>query len=79
MSRYVESVKLKTAHRHCFRGRFCFDGVFKLYSAEVLRCEIGNPCELQRFFFREGIADLDGAMVVDPNDITGISLFDLIS
>jgi len=40
----------------------------------VLRGEVGDPGELERLPFGEGVADLDRSVVVDPDDVPGPGL-----
>ncbi len=39
--------------------------------------ETGDAGELERLFFGEGVADLDGAVVMHANDIAGIGFLDV--
>ena len=51
--------------------------IFKPHAAEMLRCEMRNAGELERFFLREGIADFNRAVIMNADDVAGICLFDI--
>jgi len=51
--------------------------IFEPHAAKVLRSEMGNACKLQRFFLREGVAHFDGAVIVDADDVSRVSRFDI--
>ncbi len=52
-------------------------GIFKPHAAEMLRCEMRNAGEFERFFLRESIADLNRAVIMNADDIARICLFDI--
>ncbi|RMO66656.1 hypothetical protein ALQ39_00548 [Pseudomonas amygdali pv. eriobotryae] len=56
-----------------------FERVLQAHAAEQLRCEVRNTGEAQCFAFGEGVADLDGAVVVQTDDVTGIGFFQLLT
>ena len=51
-----------------------FQGCLQPHPAEMLRGEIGNAGEFERFFLRKRVADLDRAMIVDADDIARVGL-----
>ncbi len=51
--------------------------VFQPDAAEMLRRKMGDARKLQRFFLREGIAHFDGAVIVDPDDVSRVGRFDI--
>ena len=53
--------------------------VLQDHAAEQFRREVGNAVEFQRFALGEGVADLDGAVVVQADDVAGIGLFDILA
>ena len=63
-----------------FQERFHFQRVFQANAAEEFRREVGDAGELQFFAFGEGVADADGAVVVDADDVAsdgGVDVFAL--
>ena len=48
--------------------------VLQHHPAEVFGREVGDTGELERFLVGEGVADLDGAVVVDADDVAGPGL-----
>ena len=51
--------------------RLCPERILQTDPAEQFRGEVGYPGELELLALREGVADLDGAVVVQPQDIPG--------
>jgi hypothetical protein len=56
---------------------FRFHGIFKPNAPEMLRREVGNSGELEGFFFRKGVADFDGAVVVYADDVAGVGFLNI--
>src|SRR4030042_1793103 len=52
-------------------------GVFEPHTAKMLGGEVRDAGELKRLFLRESIADFDCSMIMNADDITGISFFDI--
>ena len=53
--------------------------VLQAHAAEQFRGEVRNTREAQRLAFGEGVADLDGAMVVQADDVAGIGFLELFT
>ena len=53
-----------------------FQRVFQAHAAEQLRGEVRDAGEAQRFAFSEGVADLDGAVVMQADDVASVGLFE---
>lgn len=56
-----------------------FERVFQAHAAEQLRGEVRDAGETQGFALSEGVADLDGAVVVQADDVTGKGFFQLLA
>ncbi len=53
--------------------------VLQAYATEQLRGEVRDTGEPQGFALGEGIADLDGAVVVQADDVAGVGFFQLLA
>ena len=62
-----------------FQERFHFQRVFQADAAEEFRREVGDAGELQIFAFGEGIANANGAVVVDADDVAGDGVIDMFA
>src|SRR5271157_961325 len=51
--------------------------VFQAHTAEMLGSKMRHTGELPWFFLGKCIADFDGAVIMDTDDIAGISLFNI--
>src|SRR5690606_2729771 len=56
-----------------------FERVLQAHAAEQLRGEVRDAGETEVLAFGEGIADLDGAVVVQAEDVAGIGFFQVLA
>ncbi len=56
-----------------------FQRVTQAYAAEQFRGEVRDTGEAQHFAFGEGVTDLDGAVVVQADDVASIRFFQLLT
>ena len=54
-----------------------FQRILQTDPAEMFGRKIGNTGEFQRFLNGEGIADFNGAMIVDADNVAGIGFFNV--
>ena len=60
-----------------FLQLLALERIAQVHALEQFRREVGNTLEIQVFAGGEGVADLDGAVVVQADDVAGPGFFQM--